>query len=150
MIVTCDRRIQWCSGHRVHQHESKCRNLHGHNYVALIHAHAEGLDSIGRVIDFGVLKTVVGAWIDENWDHGFILWEEDPLAKLWEMGHALASHKFFLLRENPTAENMAKYLLEKSSELLVEAGHPEVVVVRIDLWETENCRAVAEYGEVQL
>ena len=63
---SCTRRIQFASGHRVLGHENKCRHIHGHNYVAFIHAEAEQLDSIGRVIDFGVLKDKFGGWIDEH------------------------------------------------------------------------------------
>jgi hypothetical protein len=55
--VLAIRRIPFAAGHRVFQHESKCRNLHGHNYVAVLHARADaGLDALGRVIDFSVLK----------------------------------------------------------------------------------------------
>jgi hypothetical protein len=51
------RRIAFSAGHRVHGHESKCRHFHGHNYVAYFHAlPRRGLDPLGRVIDFGVIK----------------------------------------------------------------------------------------------
>ncbi len=43
-MITATRRVQFCAGHRVHRHESKCRNLHGHNYVAFFTAEAERLD----------------------------------------------------------------------------------------------------------
>jgi len=76
---TCTRRIQFCAGHRVAGHENKCNNLHGHNYVAFITAQAHNLDNLGRVVDFSVLKDIIGGWIDDNWDHGLILWREDPL-----------------------------------------------------------------------
>ncbi len=72
----CTRRLQFCCGHRVMRHESKCAHLHGHNYVAFFTASAQ-LDDVGRVIDFSVIKERVGGWIDEFWDHGFVLNEED-------------------------------------------------------------------------
>ena len=145
-MFTAVRRIQFCAGHRVMEHGSKCRNMHGHNYVAFIHAHALVLDRLGMVIDFGVLKDVVGKWIDDNWDHGFIYHEQDKvvysalLQFQSEEVHAKPGfgQKLFALPYNPTAENMAQYLLEKSTELLQPYN---VGVSKVVLYETENCFA---------
>lgn len=136
--VTCTRRIQFAAGHRVHRHESKCRNLHGHNYVAMLTAEAdEGLDPLGRVIDFSVLKELVGGWIDRHWDHGFLVMRGDADAQA-----ALAcveGQKLYLLDANPTAENMALHLLHEVGPKVLEGTG--VRLVRVELWETENCRA---------
>lgn len=129
------RRIQFCAGHRVFQHESKCANMHGHNYVAFFHAEADDLDSIGRVIDFSVLKAKLGTWIDVNWDHGFLYYANDEAVRAIMQSNP--NHKSFCLPYNPTAENMAKFLLnEVCPPLLAGTG---VVVKKIVLWETENC-----------
>ena len=144
MPVTCTRRIQFCSGHRVFGHEGKCQNLHGHNYVALITAQSDDLDSIGRVIDFSVLKDKIGGWIDLNWDHGFIVWAKDS-----EAINAVCSckpSKVYYLPENPTAENMANYLLKTVCP--TELSGTGVVVNVVRIWETENCYADASlHGE---
>lgn len=134
---TCTRRIQFCAGHRVNGHENKCRNLHGHNYVAFITAEAHELDNIGRVIDFGVLKEIVGRWIEESWDHGFILHTNDYEAQR-AMG-TMNNQKLYLMEENPTAENMALELKREADHLLPDHIH----VVKVVLWETENCYAEA-------
>ena len=139
MKTTATRRIQFCAGHRVKGHESKCANLHGHNYVAFIHATADSVDSIGRIIDFSVLKEKIGGWIDKNWDHTMILFHEDLetirlCAKVPER-----NKEIFLLGKNPTAENMAEFLLKEiCPEELKDTG---VKVNKITLWETENCFA---------
>lgn len=160
---TISRRFQFCMGHRVHGHESKCAHLHGHNYVAVVHARARRLDRVGRVIDFSVIKSLVGGWIEENWDHGFMLWDRDPLLSLWgcrvrhhgidsrtvsrgETGplHEIdrVEHKIYPLPSNPTAENIADFLLRQvCPEVLKDSA---VEVHRVDLWETENCMACAE------
>lgn len=138
MRITCTRRIQFCAGHRVHNHESKCRNLHGHNYVAMFEADAP-LDSLGRVIDFSVLKERIGGWIDSQWDHGFLLWQDD--AEAIAAVSSMPSQKMYLMPYNPTAENMAKYLLERVCPSLLDGTGVDVVSVRI--WETENCYADA-------
>jgi 6-pyruvoyltetrahydropterin/6-carboxytetrahydropterin synthase len=130
------RRIQFAAGHRVFQHESKCRNLHGHNYVAFFHAKADaGLDALGRVIDFSVLKEKLGGWVDEHWDHGFLVWEND--AEALEAVRRVPGQKLFVTKRNPTAENMALDLLnEVGPRVLAGTG---VKLTRVVLWETENC-----------
>ena len=109
MPITATRRIQFAAGHRVFGHEGKCRHLHGHNFVAFVTAAAEDLDAVGRVIDFGVLKERIGGWIEREWDHGFVVWQDDAEAR-----RALAlvdGQKTYLLPANPTAENLADHLL---------------------------------------
>lgn len=73
------RRFEFDMGHRVHGHESKCAYLHGHRYCVNVTCTAPSLDAIGRVIDFSVIKSAVGTWIDANWDHNVMLHEDDPL-----------------------------------------------------------------------
>ena len=129
-LPTCTRRLQFCAGHRVMGHENKCAHLHGHNYVTLlraqqISAQAElaltiqqelkeydpGLDSIGRVVDFSILKLRIGKWIDKHWDHGFIIHNDDIVAErallVFQASHP---QKIFKLPYNPTAENRAPIL----------------------------------------
>jgi 6-pyruvoyltetrahydropterin/6-carboxytetrahydropterin synthase len=134
------RRIQFCAGHRVLGHEGKCAFVHGHNYVAFFHAQAEALDRIGRVIDFGVLKERLGGWVEEKWDHGFIYYEKDEELRALFAG-ALKGHKGFVLPANPTAENLAGYLLETVGPAQLKGTG--VRLVKVVLWETENCCAEA-------
>lgn len=138
MTTTCTRRFQFCAGHRVRGHENLCKNLHGHNYVVFVEAEAP-LDALGRVIDFGVLKQLVGGWIDANWDHGFILWREDHQARILVEG--MADQKMHLMPANPTAENMAAYLLTEVCPLVLKDTGVRATFVRV--WETENCYADA-------
>ena len=101
---TCTRKIEFDSAHRVMKHESKCRHLHGHRYVAEITACSDSLDQLGRVIDFSVLKTVVGGWIDEYLDHGTIANKEDlDLISFCNN----SGYKIFSMQGNPTAENLS-------------------------------------------
>lgn len=142
---TCTRRVQFCAGHRLLGHESKCSHLHGHNYVALFHARADELDGVGRVVDFSVLKERLGGWIDEHWDHGFVYNEADrATAEL--LAHADARYplgqKRYAMPSNPTAENMADHLLRVVAPAVMQGTG--VTVYRVTLWETENCCAEAE------
>lgn len=142
-MISCVRRLQFCAGHRVVNHESKCRNLHGHNYVAFIHARSRQLDEIGRVIDFSVLKEKVGGWIDEHWDHGLVMWAQDPICDdvVMAADQLEFDQKHYLIPTNPTAENMADFLLRRICPEVLAGS--EVEVFRVVLWETENCYAEA-------
>ena len=125
-------------------HESKCRSPHGHNYVALVTAEAEHLDHAGRVVDFGVLKERVGGWIDENWDHGTVIQSSDVdmrMAMRYFVECSSVNAKVYYMDDAPTAENMAREILSACAPLMEETG---CRLVRVELWETENCCAVAE------
>lgn len=139
--VSITRRFQFCAGHRVYQHESKCAHPHGHNYVMLatFQTIEEELDALGRVIDFSIVKEVLGGWIDTHWDHGFIYFDRDhdikaamSVAKSW---------KTYAMSSNPTAENMAAHLLHDiCPKIFLGLG---VSCTQITLWETENCYATS-------
>jgi 6-pyruvoyltetrahydropterin/6-carboxytetrahydropterin synthase len=134
--ITCTRRIEFDAAHRVKRHESKCKNLHGHRYVLEISVSAPELDALGRVVDFGVLKEKLGGWIDIHWDHQTILWQEDTA--LGEAIQQQTDQAVYYLPENPTAENMVKYLLQNICPTLLPAP---LKVEKLKLWETPNCSA---------
>jgi len=142
-MISAVRRVSFCAGHRIAGHESKCRNLHGHQYEIEIFATAKDLDSLGRVIDFAVLKRI-GNWIDQAWDHGFILWHEDSEA--WKAMAEIKEQKTFVFPSNPTAENIAKYILEEIAPSVL-SGFP-VEVWKVVCYETPNCRAEVSIAEL--
>lgn len=138
MSYEITRRFQFCAGHRVYGHESKCANLHGHNYIALVTCTAPDLDGLGRVVDFSEIKAQVGQWIDTFWDHGMILFEDDPMRHLYAVAGAAFGQKHYIMKSNPTAENMARELSEKAQELFADG---DIIITRVRLFETENCYA---------
>lgn len=145
--ITITRKLQFDAAHRVMQHESKCRNLHGHRYeVAATFTAKQGLDPLGRIIDFGVIKGKLGAWLDQNWDHATVLFEQDRM-----LGDAIAQatgQVIFYLPTNPTAENMAHYLLDIVCPQLF--ADTEVECSAIMLHETPNCAAYAGLDEPEI
>ena len=52
-MIICTRKLEFDSAHRVMEHESKCKMLHGHRYALEASFAATKLDNLGRVIDFG-------------------------------------------------------------------------------------------------
>jgi 6-pyruvoyltetrahydropterin/6-carboxytetrahydropterin synthase len=116
-----------------------CEHFHGHNYTADFFVVGDEQDEVGRVLDFSDLKRRVKGWIDENWDHAFLISHEDDNArKALEM---VEPSRFFVLPYNPTAENMAKYLLEEMCPHALEGSGARATSVR--LWETEESYAEA-------
>lgn len=121
-------------GHRVYGHENKCKHLHGHN--ARVTFYCQGsLDSVGRVIDFGDIKTRLCMWLENNWDHRMLIWEDDPiLPQLQEIEPTMVAVPF-----NPTAENMAQYLVDiVGPKQLKGTG---IVLIECKFEETRKCAA---------
>lgn len=139
MSLTIMRRIKFCAGHRLFGHGGKCEHFHGHNYVADFFVQGEEQDEVGRVLDFAVLKSRVKGWIDEHWDHSFLIHTNDANARAaLEM---VKPSRFFVMPYNPTAENMAKYLLEEVCPEVLEGTGAKACQVRI--WETDESYAQA-------
>ena len=170
-----------CAGHRVVGHESKCRMLHGHNYVFHFHVapkmktvavatgkaqHVEGqgfkqtyldmtindrtkLDDVGRVIDFSVIKSTLCEWLEKNWDHKFLHWEKDLLISglvyskcgvktaLDERDDEDFMNSLVSLPFNPTAENLAAYMVNVIGPRLLDKHGVELVSCVIE--ETSKC-----------
>lgn len=166
MSFTVIRSHEICAGHRVVGHESKCRHLHGHNYVFHFHVapkpmngisvKGDPLDNVGRLIDFSVVKSTLCEWLENNWDHKFLHWEKDSLINGiiemnnsdWDAGfgkihpitgeddEALES-SFVALPFNPTAENLAQYMVEVIGPRLLDEHGVELVQCIIE--ETSKC-----------
>jgi len=131
------RRITFCAGHRLLGHEGKCQNLHGHNYVAEFHVTGQEQDEVGRILDFKLLKDKCKGWLDDNWDHAFVLWDKDENALA--AVRSCTPHRIFELPYNPTAENMAKYLLEVACPIILEGTG--ATAHKIVVWESEESYA---------
>ena len=132
--ITATRYHDFSTGHRVYGHESKCAHLHGHNYRIHLTVEANALDSIGRVMDFSVIKDLLCVWLEINWDHKFLVWEQDPFAKTLK---ELDNEGTVIVNFNPTAENMGQYLIDViGPEQLVGTG---VRLVSVNIEETRKC-----------
>ena len=69
-------------------YESKCQNLHGHNWIITIHCQSKTLNADGMVIDFKTAKETISQQLD---------------------------HKYIndVVDFNPTAENIAKWICDQ-------------------------------------
>jgi 6-pyruvoyltetrahydropterin/6-carboxytetrahydropterin synthase len=139
-MISVTRKLHFDAAHRVMDHESKCKYLHGHRYVVEATFSAPKLDTLGRIIDFGVIKERLGEWINHNWDHNTILYKKD--AELGAKIQQSTQQEIFYLPTNPTVENLAAYLMEVVCPELFKEKLVQCTSIRI--YETPNC-----YSEIQ-
>lgn len=138
MSIKAVRYHDFSCGHRVVGHEGKCKYFHGHNYRVTFYVEAKELDDIGRVIDFSVIKSHLCMWLEDNWDHKFVAWDQDPIINKFCEDH-LKELGIVKVPFNPTAENMGLYLLrEVGPDMLGGTG---VVLIKVVVEETRKCSA---------
>lgn len=83
------KRMEIAGAHRLSlDYESKCSNIHGHNWIVTVYCQSETLNKNGMVIDFTHIKRDI---------------------------HDKLDHKFLndIVDFNPTAENIAKWIAEQ-------------------------------------
>lgn len=140
MLVT--KQIEIDMGHRVPNHKSKCRNLHGHRYKIEVGVDdklitTEGASDEGMVIDFSDLKEVMMTEIDDIFDHGLCLYREDEFVPvLKESG---ISTKLLLVDTIPTAENLCILWFNVLKEALLERN---IAIKYVKVWETPTSTAI--------
>jgi len=142
-MITAERYHDISCGHRVHGHENKCAHLHGHNYRFFFTVSAPKLDKVGRVLDFSVIKERLCEWLESNYDHKFLMWEKDPmLAHLKQLDPLGVVAVPF----NPTAENIALYMVETvAPKELKDTG---CVLMKCRVEETRKCSASYEVENI--
>jgi 6-pyruvoyltetrahydropterin/6-carboxytetrahydropterin synthase len=113
------------SAHQLRGYKGKCENLHGHNYKIEIYARGRELDNIGLLVDFGELKTAADEVV-QYLDHRNI--NELPP---------------FDVELNPSAENLARYILERVAS---RVGDERVQVYKVRCFETPTSVATYQIG----
>ena len=108
--------IQWDMGHRVMNHRSVCKGLHGHRYKAEICMEGNivsesGVSEEGMVVDFADIKRIAHSFIQEKLDHAFMVWEKDM--ELLEFFKNSKGHKPVIVPFTSTAENVAAYIFNE-------------------------------------
>lgn len=131
------KEVEFDAGHRVPNHKSKCRNLHGHRYRIRVGVlgdiqETEGQTDQGMVIDFGDLKTAMMR-VHDKYDHKTVLYEGDEKLK-WITN----AEQFGIIKVPwiPTAENFAVSIFQD----MVNANIGYVTEVQV--YETPTSVAV--------
>jgi len=136
--VKITKEIKFEAGHRLAKgYPGNCRHVHGHSYLATVEMAltARTLNKYGFVKDFGDFKELK-KWVDDNWDHAFLVADDDFSMRdfLKEDGQ-----QHFVFEGNPTAENIAKVLFGKASEILNDSCSK---VTKIIVKETATSEAI--------
>lgn len=112
------------AAHALHGYPGECRNLHGHTWDIEVVVRGSELDEVGIVYDFKTLKEDLAAVIDPL-DHAYLN-EVPPFDT-----------------ENPTAENLSRYIFESLERLV----GPSVRVTEVSVWESPIARITYRPGE---
>ena len=92
------KRMEIAGSHQLSlDYDSKCRNIHGHNWIIVVYCGANHLNRNGMIIDFKHIKNL----IHDRLDHQHI---NDVIPDI-----------------NPTAENMAKWICDQVNDI-IEVG----------------------------
>ena len=119
------------SGHRLLDYNGKCAYPHGHTYRTEVFIESQSLNDLGLGYDFTGLKDKIKTWVDENWDHAFLVNSQDS-ELIAGLGGTSLVRLYEFQDENPSCEVMSRVLYEKTVELC------NLVPAKVRLWESVN------------
>lgn len=145
------RRLEFDAGHRIPDHKSQCRHLHGHRYALEITLEGDVIDAPGRpdngmVMDFSEVKKIARDHVVGVWDHAFLVWREDRV--ILNFLQSLADHKTVVLDAVPTAENLARLAFNILDPLFHDCFGKRLHLEQVRIFETPNCWADARRGKL--
>ena len=139
MLIT--RRLEFDAGHRIPNHASQCRHLHGHRYAIEITLsgeiiHTEGAADEGMVMDFSEVKAIAKSVLVDRWDHAFLVYQGDRAVV--DFLASLPGHKTVVLPVVPTAENLAAEAFRMLDAAYRDTYGNQLGLQRVRLYETPN------------
>lgn len=138
------RRLEFDAGHRIPDHASQCRHLHGHRYVLEVTLSgeiikADGQAVNGMVMDFADVKRIAKEKVVDLWDHAFLVYRGDTA--IVNFLATLPGHKTVVIDVVPTAENLAETAFQILDAAYQDIYHNQLRLERVRLYETPNCWA---------
>lgn len=139
MFIT--RRLEFDAGHRIPNHASQCRHLHGHRYAIEVTLSGEiicteGAAEQGMVMDFSEVKHIANSGLVNQWDHAFLVYQGDHAVV--EFLASLPEHKTVVLPVIPTAENLAAEAFRILDAAYRDTYGNQLRLERVRLYETPN------------
>jgi 6-pyruvoyltetrahydropterin/6-carboxytetrahydropterin synthase len=143
-MLTITRKLEFDAGHRIPDHKSQCRNLHGHRYtleITLIGAviNVEGSSDNGMIMDFSDVKTLAKQHLVDVWDHAFLVYRKDDA--LCEFLGSIPGHKTVIIDQIPTVENLAQTAFQILKAAYQDRYGTGLRLHKLVLHETPNCWA---------
>lgn len=150
MIIT--RRLEFDSGHRIPDHRSLCRHLHGHRYALEVTVSGDvtrmdGDPRNGMVLDFSEVKTLMRQHVVDVWDHAFLVYQGD--LQILDFLNSLPEHRTVVLDVVPTAENLAAKAFELLYPHIGDLCAKSLTLENVRIYETPNCWADASRANQQ-
>ena len=143
-MQTITRKLEFDAGHRIPDHRSQCRNLHGHRYVLEITlqgelVETEGAPDRGMVMDFADVKALAMEHLVNKWNHAFIVYARDEVVRSFL--EKMADHKTIVLDRIPTVENLAAVAFDILANVYDAHYGVNLRLHKVRLFETPNCWA---------
>lgn len=109
----------FAAAHNLREFRGKCENLHGHNWKIEVVLRGRSLQSNGILVDFGEMKAEIREALEE-------------------MDHKYLNDLPFFSTNNPSSENIARFLYENLSAKLATGDRK---LYSITAWESEDACA---------
>lgn len=143
-MITITRKLEFDAGHRIPDHKSQCRNLHGHRYTLEITLTGaviseEGSSDNGMIMDFSDVKALAKQHLVDVWDHAFIVYREDDALR--EFLETIPGHKTVVIDSIPTVENLAQEAFRILKDVYRDRYGTGLHLHKLVLHETPNCWA---------
>lgn len=140
------RRLEFDAGHRIPDHKSQCRHLHGHRYAIEITLSGDIISrphdpANGMVMDFSEIKALARQFVVDVWDHAFLVYAGD--LTVLEFLKTIPDHKTVVLPSIPTAENLARSAFDILDKAYRDVYGNNLRLEQVRLYETPNCWADA-------
>ena len=147
MKFSLSKEVEFDTGHRVPDHQSKCRNPHGHRYRLRATCEGDvvnenGAADNGMLVDFSDLKEWMTEYVHDVYDHAFVVYGGDT-----SMRTALLSDpdwKVVTVPFTPTAENLARSIFDTLAGIIETHWRGNLRLSKIELWETPTSVAIVE------
>ncbi len=118
-------RSQFAAAHNLRDYGGKCEALHGHNWGVEVSVRADSVGEGGMVLDFRILK-------------------EETEEILKTLDHKYLNDLPYFQKEEPTSENIARYIYEALAERL---RRYHLTPYKVTAWESEGAGASYLGGE---
>ena len=122
MMYEVSVEAEFAGAHNLKGYEGLCEQLHGHNWKVACTLRSDKLNELGMVIDFKKVKAML-AEILNQFDHRYLN-DLEPFRK-----------------ENPTTENLARYIFKSLARKVPEG----IQVSRVTVWESAG--SAVSYSE---
>jgi 6-pyruvoyltetrahydropterin/6-carboxytetrahydropterin synthase len=104
------------SAHNLRGYKGKCEALHGHSWKVEARFEKAGLDEIGISVDFRLLKSKLRSILKK-------------------LDHTYLNNLDVFKKQNPSAENIARYIYAKLKTSVKKKG---LVLKAVSVWESDT------------